>query len=209
MRRFRQAERSALEDVVRRPTSLPVLASIPAARCQQSGSVRDGGPRACSAVLAPVVVVKERWIEPAAVQINRIRPIAIDTLARDEIVMEVAQRGARRAGGRRPAVALHVGVNQMKEAVGMRQARCPDAARVGIGIADAPDAAAPRRRPSRGRPRGVVDGEPKPQATSSTSTGELELAAPAPPTCRAASSHHRERDRRRAPGRAAASPPAR
>ena len=74
---------------------------------------------------APVVVVKERWIEPAAVQINRIRPIAIDTLARDEIVVEVAQRGARRACGRRPAVALHVGVNQMPSACVRHGAQTP------------------------------------------------------------------------------------
>ena len=76
--------------------------------------------------------MKERWIEPAAVQIDRIGPVAVDALARDEIVVEVAQRGARCAGGRRAAVALDVGVDQMKEAVGMRQARRPDAARVGI-----------------------------------------------------------------------------
>ena len=133
MRRFRQAERSALEDVVpcadESPLRWRVLLQHDASKAVLSGTVV---PEHVQQVLAPVVVVKERWIEPAAVQINRIRPVAIDTLARDEIVMEVAQRGARRACGRRPAVALHVGVNQMKEAVGMRQARCPDAARVGI-----------------------------------------------------------------------------
>ena len=133
MRRFGEAERRALEDVVpladEPPLRWRVFLQHDAGEAVLSGTVV---PQHVQQVLAAVVVVKERWIEPAAVQVDRIRPIAVDARARDEIVVEVAQRGARRACGRRPAVALHVGVDQMKEAVGMRQARRPDAARVGI-----------------------------------------------------------------------------
>ena len=57
-------------------------------------------PQHVHEVLPPVVVMKERRIEPAAVQMNRVGPVAIDPFAGDEIVVKVAQRGARRAGSR-------------------------------------------------------------------------------------------------------------
>ena len=133
MRRLGQAEWSALEDVVRRADEFPLRCRVflqhDAGESVLCGSVV---PQHVHEVLPPVVVVKERWIEAAAVQIHRVGPVAIDALAGDEIVVEVAQRRARRAGGRRAAVALDVGVDQMKEAVGIRQARRPDAAGVGI-----------------------------------------------------------------------------
>ena len=54
-------------------------------------------PQHVDEVLPAVVVVKERRIEAAAVQVDRVRPFAVDARAGDEIVVEVAQRGARRA----------------------------------------------------------------------------------------------------------------
>src|SRR6188472_3800624 len=79
MRRFRQAERSALEDVVpfadESPLCWRVFLQHDASKAVLSGTVV---PEHVQQVLASVFVVKERWIEAAAVQINRIRPIAID-----------------------------------------------------------------------------------------------------------------------------------
>ena len=85
-------------------------------------------------IFAAVVVVKQRRIEAAAVEINGIGPFAVDARAGDEIIVEVAQRRAARAADRRAAVAFHVGVNQPEQSVGVREARRPDAA--GIGIAE-------------------------------------------------------------------------
>ena len=57
-------------------------------------------PQHVDEVLPAVVVVKERRIEAAAVQVDRIRPVAVDPRAGDEVVVKVAKR---RAGGARPA----------------------------------------------------------------------------------------------------------
>ena len=94
-------------------------------------------------VLPTVVVVKQRGVKAAAVQINRVGPVAVDARARHQVVVEIAQRRAWRARRRRAAVALHVRVNQIEQPVVMRQARRPDAARVGIAahveLAGAPE----------------------------------------------------------------------
>ena len=54
-------------------------------------------PEHVDQVLAAVVVVKERRVESAAVQVDGIGPIAVDARARHEVVVEVAQRRAGRA----------------------------------------------------------------------------------------------------------------
>ena len=86
-----------------------------------------------SEILAAIVVVKQRRIEAAAVEINGIGPIAVNARAGDEVIVKIAQRSAARAADGRAAIAFHVGVNQPEQAVRVRQARRPDAA--GIGIA--------------------------------------------------------------------------
>jgi hypothetical protein len=83
-------------------------------------------------VLPTIVVMKQRGVKPAAVQVNRVGPVAVDALARHQVVVEIAQRRAGRARRRRSAVALHVRVDQMKQPILMRQAGRPDTARVRI-----------------------------------------------------------------------------
>src|ERR1051326_1348369 len=48
-------------------------------------------PKHVQEIFAAVVIMKKRGIEAAAVEVNRIGPIAIDARARDEIIVEVAQ----------------------------------------------------------------------------------------------------------------------
>ncbi|NLS25221.1 hypothetical protein S2M10_01840 [Sphingomonas sp. S2M10] len=81
---------------------------------------------------AVVVVVEQRGIEPARIEVDRIGPLPVDRLAGDEIVVEVAQRRARGAAHRRAAIALHIGVEQVEAGAVMRQARRPYAAAVRI-----------------------------------------------------------------------------
>jgi hypothetical protein len=89
-------------------------------------------PELVEEIFFPVVVVEERRVEAAAVEINRIAPLAVDGGAGDEVVVEIAERGAARAADGRAAVAFHVGVDEPEESVGVREARRPDAARIGI-----------------------------------------------------------------------------
>ena len=72
MRRFGQTEGCALEDVVPRADQFPLRRRI-FLQDDAGEAVLPGAmvPQHVHQVLAPVVVVKERWIEPAAVQMNR------------------------------------------------------------------------------------------------------------------------------------------
>jgi len=79
-------------------------------------------------VLLPVVVVEERRIETAAIEIDGIGPVAVDVGARDQVVVEIAKRRTGRAGDGRPAVSLHVRVNQVEAAVRVCEIRRPHAA---------------------------------------------------------------------------------
>ena len=89
-------------------------------------------PQLVQEVLAPVVVVEQRWIEAAAVHVHRIGPRPVDARADDQVIMEIAQRGAAAgAAGRRAAIALDIGVDQPEQAVRIRQARRPHAAGIG------------------------------------------------------------------------------
>src|SRR5262249_25581509 len=76
----------------------------------------------------------ERGIEAAAVEINRIGPIAVDARAGDEIIVEVAQRRAAGAADGGASVTFDIGVNQPEQTVSVREARRPDA--TGIAIAE-------------------------------------------------------------------------
>ena len=73
--------------------------------------------------LTVIVVVKERGIEAAAVQINAVRPAAVDRFAGRQIVVHVLEAAF---------VALDVRVDEPEKAIGIRQTRRPDAAGVGI-----------------------------------------------------------------------------
>ena len=89
-------------------------------------------PQHVEQVLPAVIVVEQRGVEAAAVQIDRIGPLAVDLRAGHQVVVEVAQRRAGSAADGRAAVALDVGVDEIEQAVGVGQAGRPDAARVGI-----------------------------------------------------------------------------
>src|SRR5665213_1192157 len=84
-------------------------------------------------ILAAILVVEQRRIEAAAVQVHRIGPLAVDRWAGDEIVVSVARGGSARSWLRGASVALHVSKDEPEQAVGVSEARSPNAA--GIGIA--------------------------------------------------------------------------
>ena len=60
-------------------------------------------PQVKEEIFAAIVVVKQRGVEAAAVEVNRVGPFAVNARAGDEIIVEVAQRcAARAADGRAP-----------------------------------------------------------------------------------------------------------
>ena len=89
-------------------------------------------PQHVEEVLPPVVIMEQRRVEAAAVQVHRVGPVAVDGIAGDDVVVKVAERGAGGPRLRRAAIALHVGVDEIERSVRVRQARRPDAAGVGI-----------------------------------------------------------------------------
>ena len=68
-------------------------------------------PELVDEIFASIVIVKKRWVEAAAVEINRIRPVAVDVRTRYEIIVEIAQRRARCTTDRGAPIAFHVGVD--------------------------------------------------------------------------------------------------
>lgn len=81
---------------------------------------------------APVIVVEQGRIEPAAIEVDRIRPLSVDPVACHEIIMKVAQRHPARAVERRLADALHVRVEQPEAPIRVADVRCPDPAGIRI-----------------------------------------------------------------------------
>ena len=126
MRRFGEAERRAFENV--RPFA-DELAFLHRVFLQDdSGEAIVSGPmvpKHVDEIFAAVVVVEERRIEAAAVEINGIGPIAVNARAGDEVIVKVAQRRAARAADGRAAVALHVRVNQPEQAVRVASGTAP------------------------------------------------------------------------------------
>src|SRR5437867_3451165 len=76
--------------------------------------------------------MKERRIEAAAVEINRIGPVTVDAWAGDEVVVEVAHRGPARSGDTAAAETFYVRVNEPEQSVGVAETWSPDAARVRV-----------------------------------------------------------------------------
>src|SRR5215204_6994123 len=66
----------------------------------------------------PVVVLEQGWVEPAAVEEHGVRPLAVDPWRGHEVVVHIPKRRARTATGPRgTAIALHVGVDEVEQAV--------------------------------------------------------------------------------------------
>ena len=96
-------------------------------------------PEHVADVLAAVVVVEERGVEAARVEIDRVAPVARGVLRRDDVVVDVLVGSAR---------LLRVGVDEPEEAVRVREARRPDAAGVGVAAqVELRDAAQGARKP--------------------------------------------------------------
>jgi hypothetical protein len=89
-------------------------------------------PQHVEQVNPSVIVVEKGRIETAAIEINRIGPVAVDLGAGHQVIVEIAKGRAGCAGDRRAAVSLHVGVDEPETAVGVSEIRRPDAAGVGI-----------------------------------------------------------------------------
>ena len=135
VRRFGEAERGAGEDVFAATDEAALGDGV----FLQDDAVeavfaRTEIPELVDEIFFPVVVVKERGIEAATVEIDGIGPLAVDGGAGDEVVVEIAEGRAGGAADGRAAVAFHVGVDEPEQAVGVGEARGPDAA--GVRIAD-------------------------------------------------------------------------
>src|SRR5580765_4821547 len=89
-------------------------------------------PEHIEQIFSSVVIVKERWIEAAAVKVNWIRPITINARTGDEIIVEIAHGRATRAGHTRSTKTFYIRVNQPEQNIGVGKAWRPDAARIGI-----------------------------------------------------------------------------
>ena len=134
VRAFGEADGRALEDETRLPRQAALRGGV--LLQHDSGKAVIAGavvPQHVHEVFAPVVVVEEGGIETAAVEVNRIAPLAVDGRAGDEVVVGVAQRGSGEPLSGAP-VALDVGVDEVEQASVAGEARRPDAA--GIGIAE-------------------------------------------------------------------------
>ena len=90
-------------------------------------------PAEIDQVLAAIVIVKERRIEAGAVEVNGVRPLAIDGRACHQVVVGIAERGTGGGALGGAAVALYVGIDEPEQTVGVGEAGCPDAA--GIRVA--------------------------------------------------------------------------
>ena len=135
VRAFGKSKRRAGENVFPLADELPVLDRI--FLQNDAGETVVSGPMVpehVHQILAAVVVMEERRVKPAAVEINRLGPVAVHPRAGDEIIGKIAQRRAACAADRGAAITLHVGVDQPEQSVGVRETRCPDAA--GIGVAE-------------------------------------------------------------------------
>src|SRR5262245_40540335 len=71
-------------------------------------------------------------IKAAAVQINGIRPLAVDRGTSHQVVVKVPQRRARRAANSRPAISFHVCVDQVEASLRKAETRSPNPAGVRI-----------------------------------------------------------------------------
>lgn len=152
VRRLRQAVRRPLEDVLAAADQPPFRHRILLRHdARKAVAARPVVPQLVQQILAAVVVMEQRWIETAAVEMNGIGPRAVDARAGDQVIMEVAQGGAagRTAGGG-AAVALDVGIDQPEQAVRMGQARRPHAA--GIRRAQHVELAGARERTAQQAP---------------------------------------------------------
>src|SRR5262245_20888019 len=98
MRRFGEAQRSAFENVFSFADELALFDRV----FLQDDSGKTVVPWAMvpkhvQEILAAVIVMKERGIKPAAVEINGIGPTAVDAWTGDEVIVEVAHRRSARA----------------------------------------------------------------------------------------------------------------
>ena len=95
-----KSKRRALEDQVNRPHQLALRGRVLLQHdTRKSIASRPMVPAHIDQVFPAVVVVEQRRIEAAAVEVNRIRPLAVDPRAGHQIVVCVTQR---RAGCRLP-----------------------------------------------------------------------------------------------------------
>ena len=97
--------------------------------------------------LAAVVIMEQRRVEAAAVQVNRLGPRTFDARRGHEIVVGVLERAD---------VAFHVGEHEIEQTVRVAEAGRPDAA--GIGVAEHVELAPAVERPGDEAPVAQVAG---------------------------------------------------
>src|SRR3954462_14934842 len=97
MRCLGESESRAFENILSLPDELPFFDRIFLQHnTREPILARTMIPELVHQIFLPVVVVKQRRIEPAAVEVNRIGPLAVDAWTGHEIIMEIAQRSTRR-----------------------------------------------------------------------------------------------------------------
>ena len=94
---------------------------------------------------ASIIVMKERGVEAARIDVNPIRPWSLDRRRRRDVIVGVLEA---------PLEPLDVGIDKPEPAVGVRQARRPDAA--GIGLAAHVEQRGPIERPPHQPPIGEI-----------------------------------------------------
>src|SRR6266571_1565115 len=135
MRRFGESERCALENIFSFADELALFDRVFLQHDSGKAIVsRPMIPKHVHEILPAIVVVKERRVKAAAIEINWIRPIAIDARTGHEVIVKIAHRRTTRPGDAGATKALNVRVNEPEQSVRITQAWCPDAA--GIGIAE-------------------------------------------------------------------------
>src|SRR5215831_18239109 len=101
-------------------------------------------PEHVEQIFSAIVVMKQRGIEAAAVQINRIRPLTIYVCTGNQVVMKIAKRRASRTSYRRAAITFYICIDQIEEAIGVAQTWRPYSA--GIRIAEQVKLTGPSKR---------------------------------------------------------------
>src|SRR5271166_274673 len=131
MRPLGEPMRTACEDALRRPDQ-SALMRVPLLQANaEEGKMLEMRSRPIAMVpdhveepLAAVVVMKEGWVEPARIDVNRVRPAVLDGPRRHDVIVRVLEVAIE---------PFDVGVDEPEAPIGEGEARRPDAA--GIGLA--------------------------------------------------------------------------
>ncbi len=133
MRRLGEAERRAGEDVGPLADQ-PLLFGRIFLQHDACEAIAFGAvvPELVDHIFPPVLVMEQRGIEPARIEMDGIGPVSVDRVAGHEIIVEIAQARPRCPADGGAAIALHIGVGQpearpvMADVTAPRRRSCRD-----------------------------------------------------------------------------------